>query len=102
MIRKNTENIDIDLKELIPGFISNTELEIKALEEAVVNNDMITVNRIGHNIKGTALNYGFVSLAEIGKGLERASDVNDVEKVGALLSWFREYFLTLEIIFEDV
>ncbi|OEU68995.1 MAG: hypothetical protein BA863_09400, partial [Desulfovibrio sp. S3730MH75] len=91
MTKKKTEIIDIDLKELIPNFISNTELEIKVLEEALASNDMSTINRVGHNIKGSALNYGFVKLAEIGKGLERAGADNDTAKVESVLVLFREY-----------
>ncbi len=102
MTDKNIEIIDIDLKELIPSFISNTELEIKALGEALANKEMSVVKRLGHNIKGSALNYGLVKLAEIGKGLEKAGADCNAEKAESLLADFREYFLTLEIIFEDV
>lgn len=93
------EHISEDLEVLIPSFMDNTYAEIALLEGAVDTEDMKTVQRLGHNIKGSALNYGFKNLSEIGRKIEIAAGNEDRGQVLSLLDELRMYVKRVEISF---
>jgi len=45
-------HVDIDLEDLIPGFLDNRQKDIRNLESALQENDFETLRSIGHNLKG--------------------------------------------------
>lgn len=93
------EHISEDLEVLIPSFMDNTYAEIALLEGAVEAEDLKTVHRLGHNIKGSALNYGFNKLSEIGRKIEIAAGSGDLGRVLSLLEELRMYVKRVEISF---
>ncbi|CCO24715.1 Hpt domain-containing protein [Maridesulfovibrio hydrothermalis] len=99
MAGKITEEISKDLEVLIPGFMDNTYREIKDLETALKCDNLTDVLRIGHNIKGSALNYGFNQLAEIGRGIEISAADKRKRQVYTLLNELKCYAEQVEIIF---
>ncbi|MFW5498477.1 MULTISPECIES: Hpt domain-containing protein [unclassified Maridesulfovibrio] len=96
---KIVERIDKDLQGLIPGFMEITQKEIKDLEQALAIGEMSVAARIGHNIKGSALNYGFVHLGDIGRRIESSAAQNRQKKVQAELKVLRDYVDRVEVIF---
>lgn len=96
---KIVEKIDADLQVLISEFMEITHREVKALELALNSGDMETVTRIGHNIKGSALNYGFVKLGGIGRKIESYAARNQPESVRAELGALKDYVKRVEVEF---
>ena len=96
---KIVERIDKDLQGLIPGFMEITHKEINELEQALVEGDMSVAARIGHNLKGSALNYGFVYLGDIGRRIESEAAQNRQKKVQAELELLKDYVDRVEVTF---
>ncbi|SME92231.1 Hpt domain-containing protein [Desulfovibrio gilichinskyi] len=101
MANKIKETINSELERLVGRFMRNTDLEIATLVAAFKKSDFLAINRIGHNIKGTALNYGFKHLAEIGRSIEKAGADEDVENIERLLLCLKDYVVCVEIEFEE-
>ncbi|WP_432736036.1 Hpt domain-containing protein [Maridesulfovibrio sp. FT414] len=94
------EKIERDLEGLVSAFMENTLEEIAVLEKAMAEADLQTAYRMGHNIKGSALNYGFLHLAEIGRAIEIAAGAGELRQVQQLLDQLRNYVRCVEIVFK--
>ncbi len=101
MSQRIIETIDSELERLVERFMKNTNLEIATLVEASNKLDFLTINRIGHNMKGTALNYGFKHLADLGRSIEKAGADKDVENIKQLLVSLKDYVARVEIEFAE-
>ncbi|WP_319779735.1 Hpt domain-containing protein [Maridesulfovibrio sp.] len=99
MAGRIVEKIQKDLEGLIPGFMVITEREIEELREALRVGDMKTAARIGHNLKGSALNYGFLHLGNIGRRIESNAALKNVVKVHAELEILKDYVERVEVEF---
>lgn len=99
MVVKIVEKIDADLQGLIPGFMELTYKDIESLEQALGTGNMDAASRIGHNIKGSALNYGFLQLGGIGRRIEICAAQNLQEQVRTELSALKDYVERVEVEF---
>ncbi len=93
------EKVPADLEGLIPSFFTNTNTEIVLLQSAIEARDLEAVHRLGHNIKGSALNYGFSHLAEIGRSIEIAGGEGNMGRALQLLEKLQEYVKCVEVVF---
>ncbi|WP_415718097.1 Hpt domain-containing protein [Maridesulfovibrio sp.] len=91
------EKIDKDLKVLIPGFMEITQQEIEDLRQALDSGDLKSTARIGHNIKGSALNYGFQHLGDIGLRIESQSVQQNIDGVRAEFESLKKYVEQVEV-----
>ncbi|KPA09060.1 multi-sensor hybrid histidine kinase [Candidatus Magnetomorum sp. HK-1] len=79
----NTENFDmpdfsdVDIQEgiaeLIPFFIESTQKDLEQIKTAINENDLQTVRRIGHSLKGSSGAYGQEGIGQIGESIETAA-----------------------------
>ena len=74
-------HVDIDLEDLIPGFLDNRQKDIQKLESALQENDFETLRSIGHNLKGVGGGYGFSDITEMGAEIEVGARANDLESI---------------------
>ena len=70
------------LTALLPFFFDTSEQGLAAARQALEQNDLDTVRRQGHRLKGSAGSYGFAELGQAGAALEQAGD--DGEREAAL------------------
>lgn len=71
-------DIDADLKDLVPGYLSNRRADLQSAIDALRIGDYARLQRLGHNLRGTAASYGFDGITDIGNRLEHAAiDRND-------------------------
>lgn len=94
------EHIDDDLKGLLPDFMEITRQEIEELRKALDAADLKSVARIGHNIKGSALNYGFLLLGEIGRRIESKAIQQDTEAIQEEFDLLKKYVEQVEVEFK--
>ncbi len=91
---KHVVCVDQELKELIPGFMTVTQKEIRSMEEAVVEGNYEMIRRLGHRIKGAALCYCFEQMAEIAHDVEKAGQekqpLDDIWKLANRLYGYME------------
>lgn len=71
--------LNVRYKQLMPKFLELRRSELPIIENAIAQEDFTTLSRLGHNLKGAGASYGLESLSTIGKQLENAAQIGDVE-----------------------
>jgi HPt (histidine-containing phosphotransfer) domain-containing protein len=79
------------LADLRAGYMNHRSSEMESLEHALKNGDFPTLQRAGHNLKGTGAAYGFSELSDIGRALEGAAKCKDNATVEAMLDQIESY-----------
>ncbi len=92
--------VDRDLCDLIPGFMTHKRADIDTIFEAVTRRDYAEIGRIAHRIIGEGGSYGFDSMTEIGRRLEQAAAVRDDGAVTTLARQLLSYLDHVEIVFQ--
>ena len=92
--------IDVDLEDLIPGFLENRSKELKSLQEARDSRNYQTIQSIGHSMKGVGGGYGFDGITEMGKDLEDAAKAQDLDGITALIEKYGDYLDRIEVKYE--
>jgi len=93
-------HVDHDLADLIPGYLANRKKDIAAIHEALEKNDMDTVRIIGHSMKGSGGGYGFETITDIGRMMEKAAKEDSDEDILTQVERLEDYLHQLEIIYE--
>jgi len=93
-------NIDIDLEDLIPGFLENRQQDLQKLEQALAEQDFETLGSIGHNLKGVGGGYGFHDMTLIGAAIEKSARENKLEIVNENVIKLSHYLSNVEIVYE--
>ena len=88
------------LEDLIPQYLSNRELDLAALAEAVSGSDWAKVRWIAHGMKGSGTGYGFPEITELGRTLEKAAKEENQERVQTEIDSLRHYLSCLEVVYE--
>jgi signal transduction histidine kinase/HPt (histidine-containing phosphotransfer) domain-containing protein len=71
---------------LLPKFLSHRERDITLIREALDHGDFEPISRIGHNMRGNGVSYGFPELSAIGQTLEAAADAKNASLVNEELA----------------
>lgn len=78
---------DEDLaKEIIDDFLKQIPDNLFAVKKALNNNDLLLLQREAHIIKGASGNVGALTMQEIAKQLEIASEAKDLVKAGSFVA----------------
>lgn len=74
-----TEQITIEpeLWDLIPEYLERRRTDVVRLREALDGDDLGTVRRLGHNLRGSGASYGFSRISQLGRSLEQAASEHD-------------------------
>jgi HPt (histidine-containing phosphotransfer) domain-containing protein len=94
-------NIDIDLEDLIPGFLENRQKDILKLEQAIEEQDFETLRSVGHNLKGVGGGYGFHEMTTIGAAIEEGAKENNVEIINENVKKLSHYLANVEINYQE-
>ena len=92
--------VDSDLEDLIPGFLENRSKELNSLQEARDNSNYQTIQSIGHSMKGVGGGYGFDGISDLGKDLESAAKIEDLDGISALIEKYADYLERIEVKYE--
>ncbi len=94
-------HVDIDLEDLIPGFLDNRQSDLQKLEQALGDQDFETLRSIGHNIKGVGGGYGFHEMTVIGAAIEESAKENKLEVANENVRKLSHYLSNIEIAYEE-
>lgn len=94
-------HVDIDLEDLIPGFLENRQKDVQSLESALKENDFEKLRSVGHNLKGVGGGYGFPDMSMMGAEIEEGAKENNMEKVSENVQKLSHYLSNIEIIYEE-
>jgi len=92
-----TVSIDPDLMSLVPGYLKHREEDVTKIGELLDIEDLESVRRLGHSMKGTGGGYGFDRITEIGAAIETAAAAADIETVRSETASLHDYLSKLEI-----
>jgi HPt (histidine-containing phosphotransfer) domain-containing protein len=65
---------------LLPRYLEHREADVTALRDALEREDYEAVARIGHNLRGNGVSFGFPELRAIGERIEAAACRPDVRE----------------------
>jgi PAS domain S-box-containing protein len=63
----------------IPVFLQNRRNDVITMLAALARDDLKTVERLGHNMRGTGTSYGFKAITDIGAAIEHEAGSADVD-----------------------
>lgn len=80
------EPVDTAVVSLVPDFLARRHHDLDVLREFLSGRASLKdVARIGHNLRGSALSYGFPRLSVLGGSLEEAAEVRDILRIARLV-----------------
>lgn len=91
--------IDEDLADIVPDFLSARNQEMPGLWQALNNTDFDYILTIGHRLKGNAGGYGFEQMGLIGAKIEDAAKAKQATQVEILLSELQNYLQSIEVVY---
>jgi len=91
---------DPDLADLIPGYLANRKMDIAAIREALDKNDLDTVRILGHSMKGSGGGYGFQTITDIGKMLEKNAQEGLDDGIRVQIEGLEEYLRQIEVVYD--
>jgi HPt (histidine-containing phosphotransfer) domain-containing protein len=92
--------VDQDLSDLIPGFLTHKRGDINRIFEAVARGDYAEISRIAHRFKGEGSSYGFDAMTAIGRSLELTAAIRDGSGATTLARQLLSYLDHVEIVFQ--
>jgi HPt (histidine-containing phosphotransfer) domain-containing protein len=90
--------VEPDLIELIPAFLTRKHADLQTLNRALEANDLTTIAALGHKIKGEGGSFGFGIMSELGAALEAAGKKSDRESARQLVADLSDYLGKVEIV----
>lgn len=99
---KLTIQIDEDLADIVPDFLSARNQEMPGLWQALKNTDYDYIQTIGHRLKGNAGGYGFDHMGLIGAKIEDAAKAKQGPQIELLLNDLQNYLQSIEVVYIKV
>ena len=92
-------DIDADLADLVPGYLSNRRADIERVRRGLAEADWAGIERLAHGLKGSGGGYGFDPISVIGAEMERAARVRDPDEVSRLVNILEDYLARVRPVF---
>ncbi len=87
------------LIEMTPIFLEDTKPLLQQLDEAINNNDVDSIKRVAHTLKGTSASLGMTQLSQLSKEIELIAKANTVAKASdKLIAIEAEYARILSVL----
>lgn len=90
---------DIDLEDLIPGFLENRRKDILEIKNLLTAGDYETIQRLGHSMKGSGGGYGFDKITDIGMHIEQAAKAKNTPEIWTQLETLSGYLDRVEVVY---
>ena len=100
MAEKILLSLDKKLKKIIPGFLENRQKDLNDLNVAIKEKSFKKIEQIGHQLKGSAGSYGFITLSHLGNDLEYAAQHENINDANLVIAKISEHLKLLEIDYE--
>ena len=76
---------------LLPAYVERRAEDVELLDDALVRDDFEAVARIGHNLRGNGVSFGFPELRALGERIEAAALTRDSSALRELVARFHAY-----------
>ncbi len=97
MANKILIEVDPEIEELIPNYLSSLQKTSENLTMALKVKDFDTCRRLGHNLKGSGGSYGFHFVSECGKFIELAAKDRQATVLERNIQELLEYLNHIEV-----
>jgi signal transduction histidine kinase/CheY-like chemotaxis protein len=91
-----TDDIEKQLADLAPQYLSNRSRELGELRAMLKELNFDKIQTLGHRLKGNAKSYGFEELGVIGAKLEESAQKQDVDHIKILIQESEIYLSRFE------
>lgn len=98
--KKIVIHADIDLEDLIPGFLENMRKDIVEIGSLLSSNDYETIQRLGHSMKGAGGGYGFDEITDIGMHIEQAAKEKSTADIRVQMKELSSYLDCVEVVYD--
>lgn len=78
---QDKEVLDEEIIAMIPTYLENRRSDVLKIEKAIQDEDYATLNRIGHNLAGTAKSYGQYELEKIAQLFYQAAKEKNLDEM---------------------
>lgn len=92
--------VDVELKELIAGFLENRHKDIQSILKALDQDDCETPRILGHSMKGSGAGYGFDPITDIGRFIEEAAKNRNPEEIRKWVGELLNYISRVKVVYE--
>jgi len=89
--------VDQDFEDIVPEFIESVHENVEEMKASLNANDIQSIQRIGHNLKGTGGGYGFEKLSELGGKIEESAKNTNTDAIHKLITEISDYLSRVEI-----
>lgn len=90
-----------DIRDLIPGFLRNRDLEVRALRQAIADEDAQRVEHLACRMYGAGNPFGFRQVTTFGKQLRQACAALDFDEAAEIVAQYEQYLSDVEIKYVD-
>jgi len=92
----NPDDIDIPIEAKI-RYIERRKKDLEVARVALTTPDFTFFKKIGHDLKGNAITFGFAPLSSIGEKLEAAAVASNLEELKKLMQEYDSYIQTVRL-----
>ena len=93
-------HVDLSFEPLMPKFMANRKKEVVAMQEALAAQDIETVRKVSHGMKGAGGSYGFDRISEIAAVIEQAAKAADATIIQRELPLLGAYLEHIEVVYD--
>jgi len=94
-----TVEIDRDLEEIVPIFLTNRKNDLQTLRNALTTRDFRTLQTLGHRMKGDGGGFGFDRITEIGAAMELAAKLEDRSSIEQHIVQLEDFLRRVTVVY---
>ncbi|MBF0446363.1 MAG: Hpt domain-containing protein [Magnetococcales bacterium] len=94
--------IDRDLELIMPGYLANRQNDLLQISKALQDGDFISIQTIGHRMKGSGSGYGLDEITELGREMEVLAKAHNKEDITKLATKLANYLQRIDIVFKEL
>jgi HPt (histidine-containing phosphotransfer) domain-containing protein len=92
--------VEKDMEQLVKRFLKRQEGGLQRMQRALGSGDLVTIRRLGHDLKGAGEVFGFPELSILGARFEQAAQAGDAETLAMHIASMERYLKRLQLRFE--
>jgi HPt (histidine-containing phosphotransfer) domain-containing protein len=93
-------HVDASFEPLVPKFMTNRKKEVVVMQEALTAQDLDTVRKVAHGMKGAGGSYGFDRITEIAANIEQAAKAGNASPIARDLPALSSYLERIKVVYE--
>ena len=89
-----------DLEDIVPIFLANRRKDLETLRDALATWNLITIQTLGHRMKGDGGGYGFDRISTIGAVMELAAQRQDHQAIEQHIAELEDFLMRIEVVYQ--